>query len=175
MSLSFMQKVKKLRKNEKGIADIYAAIIILPFLMSLILVLLETGFYIHYRGLADTILQDTVRGISLEGGSNNIRVNTGDDWIVRGNREIASLCSTGRCKADPSYGSSTDKYGNPNYITCLGDVSKVNSGISFTCTATVIYRVISPLSKNPAFSMGLSGLFAKPISITITSIATGGA
>jgi len=161
-----MQKVRKLLKNEKGIADIYAAILILPFLMSLILVLLETGFYIHYRGVTDTILQDTVRGISLEGGDNNLRVNTiGTSWTVRGNKLIANLCATGRCTVNSN---------NTPYITCDSG-NTAQSGTFFSCTATVSYRTISPLSKSPAFSMGLSGLFSKPISITISSTVTGGA
>lgn len=169
MSLSFMNKVNNWRKKEKGIAEIYSAIIILPVLMSMILVLLEMGVYIHYRGVADTILQDTVRGISLESGSNNPRVNTGLDWIVRGNNSVGSMCSGGRCTTSSS----------APYINCDNgaDISNLQNkpGVSFFCTVTFTYRTVSPLSKNPAFSMGLSGLFNKPVSITISSNVTGGA
>ena len=176
MSLSFVNKIKAWRKKEKGVAEIYSAIIILPVLMSMILVLLEMGVYIHYRGISDTILQDTVRGISLESGSNNPRVNTiGSDWITRGQNELYSMCVSqsetnyvpgGRCSSAPTI--ICDDSSNQN-------IAKLSQGISFSCTVTVSYKTVSPLSKNPAFSMGLSGLFNKPISITITSNVTGGA
>ena len=175
MSLSLMNKVNTWRKKEKGIAEIYSAIIILPVLMSMILVLLEMGVYIHYRGVADTILQDTVRGISLESGDLNPRTNvTGVAWTTRGTQLLNSMCAG---KPEVAYVTTGGRCTSAPVLDCgnLGSIQQLSQGISFTCTVTVNYRTVSPLSKNPAFSMGLSGLFSKPITISITSNVTGGA
>lgn len=164
------------RRKEKGAAEIYAAIIILPVLASMIFMLLEVGIYIHYRGSVDSILQTTVRGISLEAGDNNPRTNmlhlsdpANASWITRGTNSLIALCansgnySSGRCQSAP-------------VLTCSSNVIPTASqGTQFSCTAVFDYRPVSPLSSSKGLSMGMSTLFTKPITIIVTSSISGGA
>lgn len=173
---------KKWRKDESGAAEIYSTIVILPIIVALIFLLLETGFEIHYRSNVDSIVAEAVRGISLEGGDYNPRVSiysptsevnsnsgsTTNTWSSHAQIALAALCGNsnngsypvGRCTQAPTV-----------FCTPLTGTQ----GEPVQCTATFYYLPISSLSSQSWSSFGLSTLLTKPISITINSQISGGA
>lgn len=178
---SRLSSLKKWLKNERGVAEIYSAIIVLPVLVSLIFLLVETGFEVHYRSNVDSIVAQAVRGISLEGADYNPRVSiypptsnvntnsgsTTNSWSSHAQQALVSLCgnngnySVGRCSQVPT-------------VTC-SPASPGNQGDPVSCTADFYYRPVSPLSSQTWSSFGLSSFLTKPIVITINSQISGGA
>ena len=178
---SLLLSFQKWRKAEKGVAEAYAAIIVLPIMMALIFLLAETGFEIHYRSNVDSIVQEAVRGISLEGGDYNPRTSTfsptsqinvysnnstTNTWSSRAQVALVSLCATngnyniGRCTQPPT-------------VSCFPTLGAQGDPVS--CTATFYYRPISSLSSQTWSSFGLSSFLTKPIVITMVSTISGGA
>ena len=177
---SLLLSFQKWRKAEKGVAEAYAAIIVLPIMMALIFLLAETGFEIHYRSNVDSVVQEAVRGISLEGGDYNPRTSTfapmsqinaysnstTNTWSSRAQGALVALCATngnysiGRCTQAPTV------YCSP-LLGAQGD--------QVSCTATFYYRPISSLSSQTWSSFGLSAFLTKPIVITMVSTISGGA
>jgi Flp pilus assembly protein TadG len=156
-------KIRNWLFNERGVSEAVMAIIILPIITSMLFVLVEAGFNMRSRAVMDSVVQDVVRGISLDGGVNNPRTNTlGHDWQTEGLNRLKAACTTGsiRCKTVPT-------------IVCSPTVA-ANVGDAVTCSAQVTYKVISPLSVNPLFSLGFQGVFTSPLKVTITSVAATG-
>jgi hypothetical protein len=171
--LRLQNRLARWRRGEAGFGEVATTIVVLPFMASLIFLLLEVGFNIHYRSGVDSIVQNTVRGIALEGGDSNLRTHASgaSPWTVQAGNTLATLCGgtigsnsypNGRCKRIPT-------------INCPGTQGSVPTGTEFSCTATFYYAPISPMSTNPLWSMGMSGLFTKPITITVNSTVSGGA
>lgn len=170
-SFKLSARFARWRRGEGGFGEIMATIVVLPLIASLIFLLLETGFNIHYRSAVDSITQNAVRGIALEGGDLNPRTHTGTiSWSQQAAKDLATLC--GGSVGSGYYPNGRCKQGPPT-ISCTG--APWNTGTSFSCTSTFWYAPISPMSTNPLWSMGMSGLFNKPITITVNSTVSGGA
>jgi hypothetical protein len=156
-------KIRNWLFNERGVSEAATAIFILPIITSMLFVLVEAGFNMRSRAVEDSIVQDIVRGISLDGGVSNPRTNTlGHDWQTEGLNRLKAACTSGaiRCNGTPT-------------IACNPGVA-ANVGDPVSCTAQINYKVISPLSVNPLFSLGFQGVFTSPMKTTITSVSATG-
>lgn len=151
-------------KNEKGLSEAATAIIVLPVILGSLFVMLDVGFYMRTKAMLDTVVQDTVRGVALDGGTNNPRTNViGESWSVKGQNSLIRACESGSLRCDDSM---------PRTLTCAPVVAN-NVGQTVWCEATVSYKVISPLSEGP-LGLGLQGLYAEPITVRVEASASVG-
>jgi hypothetical protein len=151
-------------KEEKGLSEAATAIFILPVILGSLFVMLDVGFYMRSKAMLDVVVQDTVRGVALDGGNNNTRTNIiGEPWAQKGLRNLNNACESGTLRCDPAA---------PITLTC-GPNQAANVGAEVWCEGTVTYRVISPLSEGP-LGLGLQGLYEAPITVrVVASAATG--
>jgi Flp pilus assembly protein TadG len=159
----FSKIITKL-KSEKGLSEATTAIFVLPIILGALFVMLDVGFYMRSRSMLDTVVQDVVRGVALDGGNNNPRTNIiGEPWSQKGLRNLQNACTNGtiRCEAAA-----------PITLTC-GPNQANNVGAEVWCEATITYNVISPLSEGP-LGMGLQGLYSEPITVRVVASATTG-
>lgn len=158
------QIIRKI-KDERGLSEAATAIIVLPIILGALFVMLDVGFYMRTRSMLDTIVQDTVRGVALDGGYNNPRtiVIAEDSWIIKGENSLRRACDSGSLRCDQSM---------PIDLTCAPNVAR-NVGETVWCEATISYRVISPLSEGP-LGLGLQGLYAEPITVRVEASAAVG-
>jgi Flp pilus assembly protein TadG len=157
--------IKKI-KEEKGLSEAATAIIVLPIILGALFVMLDVGFYMRTRSLLDTVVQDTVRGVALDGGVNNPRTNSlgpGVSWQTKGQASLNRACTSGSLRCDPSM---------PIRLTCAPTVAQ-RVGDTVWCQATVSYRVISPLSEGP-LGLGLQNLYSAPITVRVEASASVG-
>lgn len=161
------------RRKESGASEIVAALFFLPLALAMILVLLDAGFYMQTRSNVDVVLQDTVRSVAVDGGNNNPRTNrAGIAWSTRAEQTLRSMCNTGTIRCDKSY---------PINVTCT-PIAAGNVGDTVRCSASIRYAAITFASeydpkKTPSktdYSLGFSGLFSKPITFEVSSIASVG-
>lgn len=151
-------------KEEKGLSEAATAIIVLPIILGALFVMLDVGFYMRTRSMLDTIVQDTVRGVALDGGVNNPRTNViGGSWQVKGQNSLNNACASGSLRCDT---------GMPARMTCAPTVAQ-NVGDQVWCEATISYRVISPLSEGP-LGLGLQDLYSEPITVRVEASASVG-
>lgn len=176
--------VRSWRRAETGMSEIAGAIVILPLMAFLIFALIETGINLHYRTLVDNATQTTVREISQDGALYWARTSVfpppydegvipANGWQTIGEERLAELCGTNseRCTQAPTMDCSVQG-GNdsPGYAIQLAPT--VNTPV--TCTATFYYNPVSPLSNNPATSVGFSLFLTRPMTITIQGNTTVG-
>lgn len=151
-------------KSEKGLSEATTAIFVLPIILGALFVMLDVGFYMRSRSMLDTVVQDTVRGVALDGGNSNPRTNIiGEPWSTKGLRNLQNACENGTIRCEPAA---------PITLTC-GPNQANNVGAEVWCEATITYNVISPLSEGP-LGLGLQGLYDDPITVrVVASAATG--
>lgn len=166
-----LQKVylglQKRRDDESGLSEAATAIIVLPILLVTLFVMLDVGFNMRSRAMLDILVQDTVRGVALDGGDLNPRTNsTGAAWSDRGFQLLQDACANGtiRCAGAPDITFNC----TPTVAAQVGDI--------VSCTASFTYDVISPLSTGD-LGLGLQGLYDDPVEVTVqsrSSTGTGG-
>lgn len=154
------------KQGERGFAEVAAAIITIPFMVSLIFVLIETGFNLRYRSFVDSLAQDTLRGVSMDGGTYSSINSLGQSWDSWATAKANLLCS----KTGAPIGSSSSRCTQAPSVVCtpVGN-PLVALGSEAKCTFTFYYKPVIGLMQNDVFSLGFSGMFKQPISITITS------
>lgn len=149
------------KKGERGFAEVAAAIITIPFMVSLIFVLIETGFNLRYRSFVDSIAQDTVRGVSMDGGDYTSINSLGQSWSSWATAKAVKLCG-------PTPGSSGSRCTSSPTVTCTPP-ALTTLGTEAKCTIIFPYRPVIGLMQNDVFSLGFSGMFKQSINITLTS------
>lgn len=155
--------------DERGVAEAWTAIIVLPILVAALFLLVEAGLNMRTRATLDHIVQDTVRSVALDGGNFNPRTNViGTSWSAKGLATLKNACSNGsmRCKTVPTMTCTDATPGTPDVAEMVGETVR--------CTATVEYKPVSMMSSNPLWSFGMSGLFTQPLTVTVESIAATG-
>lgn len=161
--------------GERGASEITAAIFILPFLIALVFVLIEVGFNLRYRGAVDNITQDTVRSIAADGGVMYEKAYSGPSkyrldgtgWAGVGEQRLLELCGDG--DPDKWQRRCTDK---PT-MDCRPMMPSAEPGADVSCTATFPYKPVAGfMANNPVFSLGFSGIWNNPISVTVKSVTT---
>lgn len=161
------------RKGERGASEIVAALFFLPLSLAMILVLLDAGFYMQTRSNVDVVLQDTVRSVAVDGGNNNPRTNrAGIAWSTRAEQTLRQMCTNGTIRCDRSY---------PINVVCTPTVAN-SAGDTVRCSASIRYQAITFTSdydpnasaSGTDYSLGFSGLFSRPITFEVSSIASVG-
>jgi len=150
---------RRWRKGEAGMGDAALAMFILPFMMALIFVLLETGYNLRIRAAIDATTQDAARGVAQDGADYWDVTDTsgGVGWSQWGSTQLKDLCDrTGRCTGTPT-------------MNCFPKTIQPNPGEPVTCTATWTYKPIAPFTSNSLFSLGFSGIWNGDITNTVTS------
>jgi hypothetical protein len=140
------------------------AIIVLPIILGSLFVMLDVGFYMRSQAMLDIIVQDTLRGVALDGGNDNPRTNViGEPWSEKGQGRLNDACDSGTLRCDINA---------PITLTC-GPNQSGQVGADVWCEAQVTYKVISPLSEGP-LGLGLQNLYTDPITVRVVgSAATG--
>lgn len=160
-----MQRLRRLftaSRKDGGMGEAATAIIVLPFMIALVFVILETGFNLRYRGMVDNVVQDTVRGISQDGANYWAATNTVPigypNWQAYGQARLTELCSgNSRCKQPP-------------VLTCWPSGPYSSPGGESGCTAVFHYKPIAGFTTdNPVFNLGFGRLWDNPIETTIRS------
>lgn len=161
------------RRKESGASEIVAALFFLPLALAMILVLLDAGFYMQTRSNVDVVLQDTVRSVAVDGGNNNPRTNrAGVAWSTRAEQTLRSMCNNGSIRCDKAY---------PINVICTPAAAS-NVGDTVRCSASIRYMAITftsdydptKSSSGTDYSLGFAGLFSKPITFEVSSIASVG-
>lgn len=143
------------RDGERGMSEVAAAIFIMPFLFTLIMVSIEFGFNLRTRALVDNAVLEATRGVAMDGGNINQRtasLGLGRSWsqsylLPR----LDSICANGgtrRC--------------NVISYSCNPPVA-LNPGDDVTCNAEVQYVPVIAGLRNPVASLGFSQMFNAPI------------
>lgn len=153
------------RKAEEGLSEAATAIIVLPILLVTLFVMLDVGFNMRSRAMLDIIVQDTVRGVALDGGNMNPRTNSnGVSWSERGYQLLAEACTNGTIRCEG--GTSNISFNcTPTMASQVGDV--------VSCRGEFTYDVISPLSQG-TFGLGLQSLYDDPVVVTVQSRSSTG-
>lgn len=156
--------IRGIRKltSDRGMGEAATAIVVLPFMIALVFVLLETGFNLRYRGMVDNVVQDTVRGISQDGADYWAATDTVPagfpNWTAYGQSRLNDLCNGNtRCTQPPA-------------LTCWPAGPYAEPGGASGCTAVFYYKPIAGFTtNNPVFNLGFGRLWADPIETTIQS------
>lgn len=167
-----MRTLRRWLKREDGVSEAATTIFVMPIIMALIFLLVETGFNIRTRTVLDSIVQDTVRSVSLDGGYNNPRASalstsytnlggTNSGWAKVGTERLQQACDDDAVRIS-----------NCASITIICSpriAANVGQEVSCSLSTGAKYKTLSPLSTNPLFSFGFGPLFETPISLTIKS------
>lgn len=170
-------KIRHLLRREDGMSEAATAIFVLPIIVGLLFLLVETGFNIRTRSSVDALLQDTVRSAALDGGYNNVRATTlpstytrmanpASGWAAVGTERLHAACANGTIR---SVGGNCRSV----RVQCTPAVAPT-PGVEVRCWLTgngISYQTVSPLSTNPLFSFGFAGLFTTPIDPTFVARA----
>lgn len=174
--------MKRLRSwfiREEGVSEAATAIFVLPIIVALIFLLVETGFNIRTRTIIDNDLEDTVQSVAHDGGYDNPRsttlptsytsgVGSQTGWALLGTERLQADCKDGLIRSVNACNTLT--------VTCTPAVA-ATAGATVSCSlgTPITYKTLSPLSTNPLFSFGFGPLFTTPISDSISSVAALGA
>lgn len=166
-----LMSLRKWLRGEGGVSEAATAIFVLPIIGTMIFLLVDVGFNIRTRTVIDSIVQDTARSAGLDGGALNARGTQLDTavytagWSTVGTKRLVAACNAGQIRSTAAC--STLK------MTCT-PARALNVGDLVTCKLTtgITYKTLSPLSTNPAFSLGMSGLFTTPIKVSVSSVAS---
>ncbi len=174
-----MKRLRSWLIREEGVSEAATAIFVLPIIVALIFLLVETGFNIRTRTIIDNTLQDTTRSVAHDGGYNNPRsttlpasytagVGSQTGWAKVGSMRLQADCTAGLIRSVNACNTLT--------VTCTPAIAATaGSTVSCSLGSPITYKTLSPLSTNPLFSFGFGPLFTTPISETITSVAALGA
>jgi hypothetical protein len=157
-----MNTIRRWLKGEGGLSEAATAIFVLPFIVTTVFLLVETGFNMRSRTVLDYIVTDTVRGVALDGGNLNPRTNSiGMAWSAKGLIAMRDACTTGamRCASTPSV---SDLTCTPQQVLAMTEM--------VSCSGRITYKIVSPLSSSPIWTWGMNGLFTAPISVKISSL-----
>ena len=178
----------KFRREEKGFAEVAAAIFVLPILIAFIFTLIELGWYLRYRAMVEEVTRSTVIMVAAEGSTENLpwsvlRTTPGPDgggsvdWNNYGSRQLRKLC--GRIPAQAVSGGAVvsgapengPRCQAPPQMVCTPDdmYDRQNTTNRVECRATFSYRTLTSAGRSPLLSFGFNGLFARPIVIDISS------
>lgn len=154
------------KQGERGFAEVAAAIITIPFMVSLIFVLIETGFNLRYRSMVDSLAQDTIRGVSMDGGTQSSINSLGQSWDAWALAKAKLLCS----KTGALAGSSASRCSQDPVVTCTpSGIPLQPVGSVAQCRFIFYYKPVIGLMKSDVFALGFNGMFEKPFDITLTS------
>lgn len=152
-------KIRKLlkRKDENGSAEIITTLFVMPFLLYLILALVDVSLYMNTRSSVESVTRDGVRQAAMWGGSSGeVRLNpTGKDvsTLIQNRLFNGDKCTYSNCIAPPD-------------VTCSPAVVNY-SGTEISCTVTYKYKSVVPgLSL-----IGFENITKNPNGFTITEKA----
>ena len=189
--------VQRWRSAEAGFSEVTSAIFILPVIVFVLFALVEAGIYFNYRTTVNNTVEQAAAGFADDGGDRFLRTlrvnyNTNEvttprkpgggayqindfTWSTWGTDALEQLCGAGdqnRCKdgEEPVVTCSVDGAVQPT-----GSIKVAPQAYStVTCNATFPYKPVSPLSRNPVTSVGLSALFDRPIELTAVTLSKTG-
>lgn len=150
-----IQRLSK-RRNERGSAEVISMIFVMPFLLFLILALIDVSLFMNTKTSVQNVTRDAVRQAASWGGTaSTVRLNpTG--------------LNTAQLIKNRLYNSSTGKctYSNcisPPVVTCT-PAKASTAGTDISCTVTYKYKTVVPGSD----LLGFSSLTSGPSGFTIT-------
>lgn len=152
-------KIRKLlkRRDETGSAEIITTLFVMPFLLYLILALIDVSLYMNTRSSVESVTRDGVRQASMWGGTGqNVRLNpTGKsvDTLIFERLYSGDKCTYSSCIAPPS-------------VTC-GPTQVSNAGTPITCSVTYKYKSVVPGMS----LLGFEGITKNADGFTITEKA----
>lgn len=175
------------RREEKGVAEVAAAIFILPLLIALIFTLIEVSAYMRIRTMVDKATRDTTLMVAAEGANTAQRwsvlqsISGVNSWSQYGTEQLRLLC--GNIPPQTTYGGPLT--GTPSaalgprctsapQMTCSPTALQPAPGVTARCESTFYYRPLTSLSQSPVFSLGFNGMLNSPIRIGVTSITSVG-
>jgi Flp pilus assembly protein TadG len=167
-----MSRIRAWLRREEGVSEAATAIFILPLIAALIFLIVDTGFDIRTRTVIDGIVQDTTRSVALDGGYKNARSTSLDPsysqgWQTIGTNRLIQACQSGSIQTAQNCLSLS--------VVCTPQIAaNVGDNVSCSLGTPITYKTLSPMSTNPLFSFGMSGLFTTPINSTSTSVAAVG-
>lgn len=129
-------KIRKLlkRKDENGSAEIITTLFVMPFLLYLILALVDVSLYMNTRSSVESVTRDGVRQAAMWGGSSaSVRLNpTGQDvsTLIYNRLMDGDKCEYSSCIAPPS-------------VSCSPAVVN-NAGTEISCSVTYKYKSVVP-------------------------------
>lgn len=180
MVTTWLSRVNNWRRRESGFSEIYSTIIVLPIIAYAIFALIETGINLQYRAQVENITQSTTRSIALDGAQYWARTTaipagyTSSNflWEDYGADQLAKLCGDtgGRCNGVPTMECEVQNAFDGATFRQLAQYK----GSEVTCFASFPYVPVSPLSRNPVTSLGLSNFFNSPIRAEVTALTTVG-
>ena len=122
------------RRNENGSAEIITTLFVMPFLLYLILALVDISLYMNTRSSVESVTRDGVRQAAMWGGtSEKVRLNpTGKSvgTIIFDRLYTGGKCTYSNCIEPPS-------------VTC-DSLQVSNAGTPITCTVTYKYKSVVP-------------------------------
>ena len=148
-----------LRPRDESAVEAITMTLMVPFLIVLVLGLLNVGFYMRTRLLVDNVLTQSARAAAFDGGNYNPRLNT--TGKSRSQIAYSLLYTTGRgCRLSPC------RPGTP-VVTCTPTLARIGENI--TCHVVYPYKAISQaLFDQPVLGLGLGKIF-RTINITVTA------
>jgi Flp pilus assembly protein TadG len=166
MSILRLARAVRRARGERGV-EAMTMIIAMPFLLVMILALVDIGMMFKTRLQVEGITADAARAVAFEGGNNNPRLNTTPGttiadryevrmWDAAHNRCALSLC---RENVRPS-------------ITCSPAVT-TRAGEEVQCTTSYQYRGYNQGLLNSPLGMGL-GRLIRPFTTQVYSRAETG-
>lgn len=150
-----IQRLSK-RRNESGSAEVISMIFVMPFLLFLILALVDVSLYMNTRTSVQNVTRDAVRQSANWGGTSaNIRLNPTGLNTAQLIKNRLYNSSTGKCK----YSGCT----TPPVVTCT-PAKASTAGTDISCTVTYKYKTVVP----GLDLLGFSTLTSNPDGFKIT-------
>lgn len=152
-------KIRKLlkRRDENGSAEIITTLFVMPFLLYLILALIDISLYMNTRSSVESVTRDAVRQAAMWGGTGpSVRLNPtgkGVDTLIFNRLYEGGKCNYSSCIAPPS-------------VTC-GPTQVSNAGTPVSCTVTYKYKSVVPGMS----LLGFEGITKNAEGFTITEKA----
>ena len=152
------------RRDEFGVEAI-SMIIVMPFLLVMVLGLIDVGFMVATRLRVTGIVNDAARAASFDGGDFNPRLNT--SGIPRSTQYQRALTGpTGQCIP------SRCLPGTSPVLVCT-PVLAVRAGDPVTCTVDYAYKPLNGGLLNGPLGLGIGSLL-KPFKVQVTTRAETG-
>jgi len=185
----YLSKVSLFRKEEKGFAELAAAIFVLPILITLVFTLIELGWYLRYRTMVEEATRITTVMVAAEGSQGreswsaleSFPAGQNLNWSQYGTEQLRRLCHSIPPQNNPGGAVSAPVPGGNTGIRCTqppqmqcspGSLysTTAEAAAGVRCTSTFRYRTLTSLGRDPLFSLGFSRLFSQPIEVTVTSV-----
>lgn len=150
-------------REERG-AEALAMLIVVPFLVVLVLALIDVGNMMMTRMVVENLARDTARSAAADGGNDNPRTNMlGQPWDVHAFKQ---LWKNGHCVPSACIG------GQKPSLTCTPTIAQ-QAGDLITCTVNYPFKPINGDLLSGPLGLGMGHLL-KPFTITVSARAETG-